>query len=164
MSYKVLKSGNDSGGYKIKNKSNPTCSPLKTLLKFVFCLGVEIDETIFPWQIPLSCKPTEHSDTLTLLSLTYTATPLESLLFQIFPFVTFLNLLFLFQKGRLIVDICKHNIFSVITDKFLKCLLHCKHVHLNRKHCFSQSLVTASQQIFQEGETSFFFLFERQIG
>lgn len=95
--------------------------------------------------------------------LSHTVTLLESLLFQIFPFVTSLNLLFLFQKGRLIVDICKHNIFSVITDKFLKCLLHCKHVPLNRKHCFSQSLVTASQQIFQEGETSF-FLFERQIG
>ena len=50
------------------------------------------------------------------------------------------------------MDICKHNIFSVITDKFLKCLLHCKHVHLNRKHCFSQSPVTASQQIFLEEE------------
>lgn len=72
-------------------------------------------------------------------------------------FVTALNLLFLFQKetGRLIVDICKHNIFSVITDKFLKCLLHCKHVHLNRKHCFSQSPVTASLQIFQEEEKPF---------
>lgn len=53
------------------------------------------------------------------------------------------------------MDICKHNIFSVITGKFLKCLLHCKHVHLNRKHCFSQSPVTASANIPGGGKPFF---------
>lgn len=114
-------------------------------------------------------SPLEHSHTHRhTLSLSHTHTHSSGVFVApdlFFAFVTALNLLFLFQKetGRLIVDICKHNIFSVITDKFLKCLLHCKHVHLNRKHCFSQSPVKASQQIFQEEENLFSSLCEIRL-